>query len=236
MKKIFILLLAALVIPSIAVAKPPKPAPQVTYELKGALSNYTAYNAATSTNGSITIAVTGADHGAGSLKGQSITFVVDKNTKIELHKAAAIANGDDGKVFVEAADNIAPAALAATLQASPAAKVHDDGVKPVPMGMYELHGTLSNYTAYNAATSTNGSITILVQHANKHGKSLKGATLTFVVDANTKFRFADHVTAFANGDNGDIKVKAPKKIAPASLAATLQLSPASSILDKGPKK
>jgi hypothetical protein len=120
-----------------------------------------------------------------------------------------------------------PAAALASPQHSP---------KPNPTVAYELKGQLSNYTAYDAATSTNGSITILVQHANKHGKSLKGATLTFVVDANTKFRFADHVTAFANGDNGMVKVRAAKHIAPADLAATLQASPASHIIDKGVKK
>jgi len=109
------------------------------------------------------------------------------------------------------------------------------GPKAPPQVTYNVLGTLSNYTAYDAGTSTNGSISILVSHVSKHGAALKGQTLTFVVDANTVIRFADGVTAITNGDRGGIKVRAAMKIAPADLAATLQASPAKRIHDNGVK-
>ena len=107
------------------------------------------------------------------------------------------------------------------------------GPKTPPQVTYVLKGTLSNYTAYNAQTSTNGSITILVSNANNHAKSLKGQTLTFPVDANTKISLDASVTSIANGDSGLVKVRAAKKIAPADLAATLQAQSARQIVDQG---
>jgi hypothetical protein len=110
------------------------------------------------------------------------------------------------------------------------------GPKTPPQSTYTLKGTLSNYSPYVAATSTNGSITIVVKSARPHGKSLKGMTLTFPVDANTKIRLHDHLTTITNGDRGSIQVRAAKKIPAASLAATLQLSPAWKIKDHGAPK
>jgi len=110
------------------------------------------------------------------------------------------------------------------------------GPKTPPQVTYSIQGTLSNYTPYNSVTPANGSITILVSHLDKHGKALKGQSLTFPVDANTKIWFAKGVTAITNGDLGNIKVRAAKKIAPAALATTLQASPATQIHDRGAPK
>ena len=241
MKKALLIVFAALMIPSVALAAKPahvtKAPPQATYELKGTLSNYTPYNSVGPVNGSITILVSDANPGAKSLKGQTLTFAVDSHTTIELKDGlTTITNGDDGMVKVRAAKDIAPAALAATLQASPATQIHDHGVKKVPTVMYVLKGTLSNYSAYNSVGPVNGSITILVKKGNKHAKSLKGQTLTFAVDANTTISLKDGVTVIANGDKGIVKVRAPKKIAKAVLAATLQTYPATQIVDQGPPK
>lgn len=111
-----------------------------------------------------------------------------------------------------------------------------NGGKGAPQVTYVLKGTLSSYSAYDSATPANGSITILVQHANHHGKSLKGQTLTFPVDANTKVSLTDGVTAITDGDRGIVKVRAAKKIAAADLATTLQTQPARQIVDQGAKK
>jgi hypothetical protein len=116
-----------------------------------------------------------------------------------------------------------------------AAKPSHHGPKSQPQVRYRVSGTLSNYSPYDSVTPQNGSITILVKHANRRGHVLKGQTLTFPVDANTKIYFAQGVTAITNGDRGAIAVRAAKKIAAADLAATLQLSPALRIHDNGVK-
>src|SRR5579871_2545510 len=117
------------------------------------------------------------------------------------------------------------AVLAAVLITPAAAMAkHGPGGKPARKVTYVLKGTLSNYTAYTNSIygSTDGSITITVTHANSHGKALKGQTLTFAVDANTKISLENGVSAIANGDKGIVKVRAAKKIAAADLASTLQ--------------
>lgn len=234
MKKVLLLFFAALVIPSVALAaKPAKPAPpQVTYELKGTLSNYAPYDSVTPANGMITIVVSSANAHGKALKGQSLTFAVDSHTAVMLKKGlTTITNGDRGMIRVKAAAHIKPADLLATLQASPAMSVSDHGV---PMAMYTLRGWLSAYTAYNATGPTNGMVTILVKNARPHGKSLKGATLTFTIDANTRVKLHDGQTTITDGDRGVIKVRAPKK--PADLAAALQASPAKRVVDQGAPK
>lgn len=107
------------------------------------------------------------------------------------------------------------------------------GGHSAPKVMYVFKGTLSNYTAYDSGTQTPGSITIVVTSANKHGKSLKGQTLTFPVGATTTISLENGVTAIANGDTGIVKIKAAKKIAPADLASTLQATTASQVVDQG---
>ena len=102
-----------------------------------------------------------------------------------------------------------------------------------PKVLYILHGKLSAYHAYDAGTSTNGSITIEVKRANYHGRALHNQTLTFAVTARTRISLADGVTAIADGDRGIVKIRAALRIPRADLAATLQLSPARQIVDKG---
>jgi len=102
-----------------------------------------------------------------------------------------------------------------------------------PKVAYVMAGTLSGYVPYDAGTSTNGSITILVKHANYHSRALKGQSLTFPVTANTHVVFADGVTAITDGDRGTVRVRAALRIAAADLASTLQQSPARRIKDNG---
>lgn len=106
------------------------------------------------------------------------------------------------------------------------------GSKAAPKVMYVLKGTLSDYTAYDSSTSTNGTITIAVTHANRHGKALKGQTLTFPVGPATKITLRNGITAIGNGDKGIVKVKAAKKIAAADLATTLQATNARQVIDQ----
>jgi hypothetical protein len=111
--------------------------------------------------------------------------------------------------------------------------------KPAPMVMYVLKGTLSNYAAYDSVTPANGTITILVKHGNKAAHSLKGMTLTFPVDANTKITLRNGVTAIVNGDRGIVKIKAAKAAkhtSAADLATALQAVAAKQIVDQGAPK
>lgn len=103
--------------------------------------------------------------------------------------------------------------------------------KGAPKVVYVLKGKLSGYSAYNAPN--NGSITIVVSKANYHGKALKGQTLTFPLDAKSKITLENGVTTITDGDTGIVKVRAPKKIAAADLATTLQSIPARQVVDQG---
>jgi hypothetical protein len=120
------------------------------------------------------------------------------------------------------------AALALTLSTSAAfakGKPTTKGGKSGPSVQYVLKGTLSAYTPYTPATSTNGSITILVTHSNYHGRALKTQTLTFPVGAKTRITYG-HDTTLASSTataKGVVKLRAPKKIAAADLASTLQI-------------
>lgn len=140
MKKVLLLAVMALAIPSVALAaKPPHPsqggpglhgkaAPKVMYVLKGTLSAYSAFDSGTNTNGSITIAVTHANHHGKALVGQTLTFPVGSATKVVLENGATtITDGDLGIVKIKAAKNIAAADLATTLQATNAFQVIDQG-------------------------------------------------------------------------------------------------------------
>lgn len=98
MRKVLVILAAALLVPSLAFAhgkpsdpgKPSSPgksataganaAPKVMYVLRGTLTAYTAANG--SMNGSVTIMVKGANHHGASLVGNSLTFAVSSSTKI----------------------------------------------------------------------------------------------------------------------------------------------------------
>jgi hypothetical protein len=103
---------------------------------------------------------------------------------------------------------------------------------------YILHGTLSAYTPFDSTTSTNGSITITVTHSNRHGRVLKGQALTFMgmVTANTKVVLSDGVTAIADGDQGIVKIRAPKEpknVSASDLASVLTALPVRQIIDQG---
>ena len=104
---------------------------------------------------------------------------------------------------------------------------------------YILHGTLSTYTGFDSTTSTDGSITITVTHANRHGRVLKGESLTFMgmVTANTKVVLSDGVTMITDGDQGIVKVRAPKEpkdTSAADLTALLTALPVRQVIDQGP--
>ena len=103
---------------------------------------------------------------------------------------------------------------------------------------YILHGRLSAYSAYVASPSTNGSITIMVSRSNRHGRVLKGTTLTFtgMVTSSTKVELANGVTVITDGDNGIVKVRAPKEpkdITASDLTALLTGMPVRQIIDQG---
>jgi hypothetical protein len=139
MKRLIVLLAAALVIPtSVAVAKGPpanpgKSAPKVQYILKGTLSGYTAFNSSTNTPGSITILVTRANHHGKALVGQTLTFSgeVMSTTKVTLHDGATtITDGDRGIVKIRALKRIDPGALVSTLETTPVRQIIDQGPPP----------------------------------------------------------------------------------------------------------
>ena len=79
--------------------------------------------------------------------------------------------------------------------------------KSHPMVMYVLKGTLSSYQA--ATANAAGSISITVNHANYHGRALKGQTLTFATAMNTRVTFRNGATQITDGARGILKFKAP---------------------------
>jgi hypothetical protein len=92
--------------------------------------------------------------------------------------------------------------------------------KSAPKVLYILKGTLS---AYTPAGSTDGQISITVNHSNYHGRALKGQLLTFTVTTKTRITFRNGTTADQiDGAKGIVTVRAPKRVAPADLATTLQ--------------
>jgi len=88
MKKVLVVLVAALLVPAAAVAKgkpstagsQSKAAPKVMYVLKGTLTAYAPANGAT--NGSVTITVKSSNRHGASLKNLSLTFAVSSSTRI----------------------------------------------------------------------------------------------------------------------------------------------------------
>lgn len=104
MRKLLVVLVAALLVPGLALAKgkPTDPGksgtagsnakPMVMYVLRGTLTAYAG--ASGSGNGSVTITVKGANHHGASLVGKSLTFAVSASTKI----VGAFAANDNGLV------------------------------------------------------------------------------------------------------------------------------------------
>jgi hypothetical protein len=116
MKKFLPLVIAALVIPSVALAKGKPPTAgthtnhgkaNVMYVLKGNVYAYTAYDSTTQTNGSITIDVKSSNRHGKLLKGQTgVQITVGPKTKVELENGVtsitAAQPGDLGTVKVRA--------------------------------------------------------------------------------------------------------------------------------------
>ena len=107
--------------------------------------------------------------------------------------------------------------------------------------MYVLKGQIYNYTAFDSATSTPGSLTIAVSHSNRHGRLLVGQTITISTGANTKIRLLNGVTSIAAaqpGDVGKVKVRASrlahKSATLADVQAALLNQPAHMVTDWGP--
>jgi hypothetical protein len=103
---------------------------------------------------------------------------------------------------------------------------------------YILKGQLSAYSAFDSSTSTNGSITITVMHSNRHGRVLKGLSLTFdgMVTSSTKVVLGDGVTVITDNDLGIVKVRAPKQpkdVSGSDLATLLTGMPVRQIIDQG---
>jgi len=88
MRKVLVVLVAALLVPAAAVAKgkPTNPgsqskaAPKVMYVLKGTLTAYTT--ASGTSNGLVTITVKSSNRHGASLKNLSLTFAVSSSTKV----------------------------------------------------------------------------------------------------------------------------------------------------------
>ena len=104
--------------------------------------------------------------------------------------------------------------------------------------LYVLRGTLSAYSAYDSSTSANGSITIDVKGANRHGRALKGMSLTFTseIGSTTKVVLHDGVTVIADGDRGLVKIRAPREprnTTGSDLAAALTALPVRQVVDQG---
>ena len=107
--------------------------------------------------------------------------------------------------------------------------------------MYVLKGMVYGYTAYDSSTSTPGSITIDVNHSNRHGKLLVGQTITIATGANTKIELRNGVMSVATaqpGDHGSIQVKAPRLAFKSATITDVQNAllnqPAHTVTDRGP--
>jgi hypothetical protein len=137
-KKLLPLMIAALLVPSVALAKAPNPnktnhgKAKVQYILKGTLSAFSAFTAPT-TNGSITINVMHSNRHGRVLEGQTLTFagMVTSSTKIVLRDGVTvITDGDRGIVKVRAPReprDTSSSDLAAILTAMPVRQVVDQG-------------------------------------------------------------------------------------------------------------
>lgn len=142
MKRVLPLVVVALLIPSVALAKGPPTnkgthtnhgKAKVQYILKGSLSTSTPFDSATSTNGSITIDVKHSNRHGRVLKDQSLTFtgMVTSTTKVVLRNGVTvIADGDRGIVKVRAPKepkDISASDLMAILTGMPVRQIIDQG-------------------------------------------------------------------------------------------------------------
>jgi hypothetical protein len=105
--------------------------------------------------------------------------------------------------------------------------------------MYVLKGTIYG-SAYDSTTNTAGSVSITVTHSNRHGKLLVGQTIPIPLDANSKVVLENGVTALAAtapGDQGMVKIRAPKMAFKGATSLALQTAmqnrPAKMVIDLG---
>lgn len=107
--------------------------------------------------------------------------------------------------------------------------------KAAPQVMYVLKGTLSGYKA--ASGSTDGSVTITVSRANRHGgafvKAVNNATGTFLVSSSTKIVLHDGTTTISDGDKGIVKLRGPKSTADFIAALNAGSLKAFQVIDQG---
>ena len=107
--------------------------------------------------------------------------------------------------------------------------------------MYVLRGMIYANTAYDSTTSTPGSITIDVNHSNRHGKLLVGQTISITVGPKTQVLLKNGVTSIAAtqpGDLGAVKVRASRLAFKSATLTDVQTAllnqPAFQIADRGP--
>jgi hypothetical protein len=132
MRKVLVVLIAALLVPAAAVAKgkPTNPAsqskaaPKVMYVLRGTVTAY-------SNPGSVTITVTRANRVGknltAALNSTSVTLNVAASTKVVLHNGAAVATGDKVVVKVRGPKAIADFMTALNSNSLTAFQVIDQG-------------------------------------------------------------------------------------------------------------
>jgi uncharacterized protein YaiE (UPF0345 family) len=99
------------------------------------------------------------------------------------------------------------------------AKANPTHGKSNPKVMYVVKGTLSSYLA--ATSTTDGSISITVNHSNYHGRALKGQTLTFSTTMKTRVTMLNGATTITDGARGVLKFKAPLRLGAGTDAATV---------------
>jgi len=121
MKTALILAIAALMVPSVALAAKPGPSgPTVTYMLQGKLSAYDG--------SSVTIVVSDSNYRAAALQGRALTFSLDASTKISLANGLTTINDDDnGTIKIQAPKDIAAVDLDWMLLGSTPSQVIDQG-------------------------------------------------------------------------------------------------------------
>ena len=108
--------------------------------------------------------------------------------------------------------------------------------KSAPKVMYVLKGTLSNYAP--ATATTDGSISITVNHSNYHGRKLKGQTLSFPVTMKTRINWQNGTTAANVTDpataKGTVKFRAPLRVSDDLAAALPTMAKAFHVIVKAP--
>lgn len=113
---------------------------QVTYELEGTLSAFTAVKG--STPGSITIMATDGNKAGRAFKGDTLTFMLTKATRVEANDNGMIANGDPGEIQVKGPAGLDAAGLQKLIprKVEDQAEDNDDGPNDEHHGGHGDHG------------------------------------------------------------------------------------------------